>query len=360
MATSDADAGRAAAVPPTIGERESIAATKRPASHVHPSAVADPASAVSRRRLSRKQPVDRPELGVRPTPYRGREIYHSQTGRKCRIYNTIGGEAEGATRIYIPGDSEPMQQAWADDCLRLESIRRRSVDRPSDITFRLAPAQTSRVHRSSTIDQRASTIEGRFCAHIARGVVSSQMGSCTRAAPLASAQNPESARGRRIAGHARRWHFKSADQSDCNTNTDNEPIPSYPLWLRFSACRLATRIDPTIARREQLSAPILAHRSLASQAIAMKKTARVEYASPAKRGKAPGGRARRRLLTRNRTRAIVPSASAISPSVGRPTRWYGVSNASDRWVGQQLGTSSTNAMSNACWKSRWIGRKSLT
>ena len=111
---------RADEVPPTIDERASSPATKR-----RPAAVDDPVPAASRRRLSAKQPpVGRPALSTRPTAYRGGKIYHSETGKKFRIYDTIGDKVEGATRRYVPGDESSMKQAWADACLRLESIRR--------------------------------------------------------------------------------------------------------------------------------------------------------------------------------------------------------------------------------------------
>ena len=109
------DHGRA-----TIDERESSAAMRRPSA-----AADDPAPAAIRRRLSGKQPpVGRPALSIRPTAYRGGKIYHSETGKKFRIYDTIGDKVEGATRRYVPGDDSSMKQAWADACLRLESIRR--------------------------------------------------------------------------------------------------------------------------------------------------------------------------------------------------------------------------------------------
>ena len=88
-----------------------------------PAAADDPAPAAIRRRLSAKQPVDRPALSARPTAYRGGKIYHFQTAKRFRIYDTIGDKLEGATRRYVPGDESSMKQAWADACLRLESIR---------------------------------------------------------------------------------------------------------------------------------------------------------------------------------------------------------------------------------------------
>ena len=88
-----------------------------------PAVADDPAPAASPRRLSAKQLVGMPALSTRPTAYRGGKIYHSETGKKFRIYDTIGDKVEGATRRYVPGDESSMKQAWADACLRLESIR---------------------------------------------------------------------------------------------------------------------------------------------------------------------------------------------------------------------------------------------